>query len=395
MLFSGVVVAAGAVEIACQSAPNDGAPEGATGEIDLGASSSSDDSGDSEDTETCAEAHASAALVPVNLLFVMDSSGSMQCNPPPIDPACDLPKKIDESALSKWESTVRVLLGDGNSGSAGPGVLPVLIGKQGLSAGLLTFPSDDRCAVLPDGELTTPINPLTDAQLARLTDALSLEPAGETPLAGAAIRGLEALRSGLVAGSLAGKSHLVLMTDGVETCQPQALDDLEEYLTIARDSFGINTSVIGAPGSESARSLLSELAFLGGTAKSDDCSHGAAALDHGDCHVDLTQSDDFLKDLSATFEAIVSSAKVRCDFAVPKDAFVDPDKVNVRFEDGQGHETVFLRDDRDCDSEANGWQYTSDKKEKIVLCGHACNDVRASSEGRVRVEFGCQQTLIR
>ena len=80
---------------------------------------------------------------------------------------------------------------------------------------------------------------------------------------------------------------------------------------------------------------------------------------------------------------------------VPQDAFVDPGKVNVIFTSGDGQEETILMDDRDCETEADGWQYTSDAKEKIVLCGDACQRVRAEFEGHVHVVFRCRDTEVK
>ena len=52
----------------------------------------------------------------------------------------------------------------------------------------------------------------------------------------------------------------------------------------------IKTFVIGAPGSEPARGYLSELAYVGGTARSSTCTHDPAGTT-GDCHFDMTTGD--------------------------------------------------------------------------------------------------------
>lgn len=336
----------------------------------------------------CAQGEAPAELVPTNLLFVVDKSGSMNCNAPPVDEACLLPAKKNEQEPSKWESTQAALVGEN-------GVLRTLVDTPGVSAGLITFPTDSRCAILSRGELTTDIALLDSGQADALATALSTTPDGETPLAGAAIRGLDILRAQLVAGQLSGHGYLVLMTDGVETCQPDALEDLKVYVTQALEYFDVRTYVIGAPGSAESRSLLSELAQRGGTASDPDCEHGGEVPTTGDCHLDLTESTDFAGDLAAVFSGIANDTQASCDFDVPEDAFVDPGKVNVIFTSGDGQEETILMDDRDCETEADGWQYTSEAKEKIVLCGDACQRVRAEFEGHVRVVFRCRDTEVK
>jgi hypothetical protein len=322
----------------------------------------------------------------------------MNCNAPPHDNECLIPEKKVEEEPSKWESTWAALVGPDDTSTTDVderGLFRTLTDTQELSVGLITFPVDDRCAILERGELTTAIAALDGAQVEALGLGLAITPQGETPLAGAAIRGLDILRDGLVSGKLEGNSYLVLMTDGVETCQESALEDLKTYVSVALVGFNIHTFVIGAPGSEGSRSLLSELAFLGGTAPNTACDHGSEAATAGDCHLDLTESDDFSGDLAEVFSEIAASTQVRCDFDVPQDAFVAPDKVNIVFTPTEGSEVTFVRDDRDCETEADGWQYTSEAKEKVVLCGDACEQVRAPSGGRVRVFFGCRETILR
>lgn len=348
--------------------------------------------------EVCEQGEAAAELVPTNLLFVVDKSGSMNCNAPPLDEECLLPAKEYEEEPSKWEITRAALVGTDVAATADvneSGVLRTLVDTPGLSAGLITFPIDSRCAILPSGELNTAIALLDGGQANALAAALEIVPDGETPLAGAAIRGLDILRAQLVAGQLSGHSYLVLMTDGVETCQPDALEDLKIYVTQALEYFDVRTYVIGAPGSADSRALLSEIAQRGGTASASGCQHGGDVPSMGDCHIDLTESTDFAGDLLAVFSAIAQDTQASCDFDVPEDAFVDPGKVNVVFTSGDAQEETFLMDDRDCETEADGWQYTSEEKEKIVLCGTACQRVRSEPQGSVRVVFRCRDTEIK
>ena len=348
-------------------------------------------------SEICEQGEAPAELVPTNLLFVVDKSGSMNCNAPPLDEECLLPVKQDEQEPSKWESTQAALVGMDAADTADvdeSGVLRTLVDTPGVSAGLITFPTDSRCAILPRGALTTEIAPLDSAQADALATALTATPDGETPLAGAAIRGLDILREQLVSGQLSGHSYLVLMTDGVETCQPEALEDLKLYVSQALEYFDIKSYVIGAPGSAESRALLSDIAQRGGTASDPECEHGGEVPTTGDCHIDLTGSADFSGDLAAVFSGIADDTQASCDFDVPADAFVDPGKVNVLFT-SDGHEETILMDDRDCVREADGWQYTSEAKDKIVLCGNACQRVRAELEGSVRVVFRCRDTEVK
>lgn len=364
--------------------------------LDLGNDGSAGSDGNGNGTgglgggSTCAESEETADLVPANLLFVVDKSGSMNCNPPPIDDTCDNPVKVDEGELSKWEITQDALTGDS-------GALQVLAGQAGVSVGLINFPLDDNCEVVASGETTVPIAQLDDEQLTALQEGLNVVADGQTPLAGAAIRGLEALRLGIHAGDLSGDNYLVVMTDGVETCQVAALDDLLTFVEEAEKYYGIRTYAIGAPGSEGSRALLSQIAILGGTRKTDDCADTPTEASES-CHIDLTESTDFEADLGAEFQGITEATTQTCEYDVPQNALIDRNKVNVEYTPSGGQKDLVVQDppgpgDEQCEG-AEGWQYTADGTQ-IVLCGEICEEVLSDPGAKVRVVFGCQETVVR
>jgi hypothetical protein len=340
--------------------------------------------------EGCADSSGTADFLPANLLFVVDKSGSMKCNPPPYDSECLEPKKVDDSQLSKWEITQQALTGD-------DGALAILQGQEGTSVGLITFPLDDHCEVPGDGEVTVPIKSLGATHFTSLQTGLTVEPDGQTPLAGAAIRGLEAIRRGIHSGELSGNNYLVVMTDGAETCQEGALETLLTFVDEARQVYGIRTYAIGAPGSEDSRALLSEIAYRGGTSKNDACSRDPQDASEA-CHIDLTESLNFEADLGAEFQGI-TEATSRCEFEVPQDALIDLSTVNVQLTPGDGGDEVVIgRDTREegkaqCEG-AEGWQF-SDDETQIVLCGQICDDYLSDFGAQVRVVFGCKPTIIK
>jgi hypothetical protein len=337
----------------------------------------------------CAESSSSTEFLPANLLFVVDKSGSMKCNPPPFDTECIEPQKIDEEELSKWEITQQALTGP-------QGAFSILGEQEGTSVGLITFPLDDHCEVPGDGEVSVPIAPLTDLQFQSLESGLNIDPDGQTPLAGAAIRGLEAIRRGIHSGDLAGNNYLVIMTDGAETCQEAALETLLTFVGEAHDLYNIRTYAIGAPGSEGSRGLLSEIAYLGGTSRAEDCSRDPATARES-CHNDLTESANFEADLGEVFHGI-TEATSRCEFDVPQNALIDLDTVNVEFTPGVGEAFLVGHDPQDegraqCEG-AEGWQYTEDGTQ-IVLCGSVCAQYLTDFDANVRVVFGCNPTIVK
>jgi len=348
--------------------------------------STSDAGSDGEGGEqACATTRQEAKLAPANLLFVIDKSGSMNCNPPEGDEAlnarcANFPVKEDPSLPSKWEVTTEALAN----------ALDTLALQPNVRVGMNLFPRDSSCSVeaSPNVDVAT----LDAAQRESIGDVLSeTSPAGETPIAGATILSYAHLSEALREGELDGNIFVVLLTDGAETCKESELPKLlEEDVPNAR-LFNIRTFVIGAPGSENARSLLSQMAFVGGTASSADCNHSDAAPDEGDCHFDMTTSADFAADLDAALQEISRTKVLSCEFEVPENpdgGGVDLNKVNVTFQPGGGEVEEIPKDtSAECD-EAAGWQYSADRT-KIVLCGDVCDRVQDDAEGQVRIVLGC------
>jgi hypothetical protein len=333
----------------------------------------------------CAATSQAARLTPANLLFVIDKSGSMNCNPPEGDEAlnamcANFPRKEDPSRPSKWEVASGALAG----------ALDTLAGQSNIRVGLTLFPLADECGV--SAEPAVSIGKLDTSQRGDIADVLDgVAPSGETPIAGATILSYQHLSEAIRARDLAGNTFVVLLTDGAETCKQSELPKLLAMDVPNARLFNIRTFVIGAPGSEAARSLLSQIAWEGGTATAADCNHSDAEPDEGDCHFDMTTSEDFAADLNAALQKISRTKVLSCEFEVPTNpdgGGVDRNKVNVSFKPGDGDtETIKLDNTAAC-AEADGWQYSEDGS-KIVLCGPVCDRVQADPEGEVKISLGC------
>jgi Mg-chelatase subunit ChlD len=363
-----------------------GAASSSTGgtRLDLGGNNSGGRAGGSGLVE-CARATAQAELVPANLLFVIDTSGSMNCNPPDGDAelaarCARFPIQEDPARPSKWQvvkSALRRALG-------------ALEGAPQVNAGLMLFPREDACGV--SAEPSVEIEPLDASHLDALSEALDgVTPVGETPLAGATILSYAHLAERLRAGTLTGNSFVILLTDGAETCAPAVLDPLVEKDVPNARGFDIRTFVIGAPGSEAARSLLSAVAWEGGTPASESCAHDVEA-GAGDCHLDMTAADDFEAELDAALQAITHTSALSCEIAVPVGPAVDLNQVNVTFTPEGGDAEPLLNDSAPC-ADSNGWQYSEDSS-KIVLCGEACQRVQREP-GELAIVLGCATVKVR
>jgi hypothetical protein len=223
-------------------------------------------------------------------------------------------------------------------------------------------------------------------------------PAGGTPIVGGVVTAYHHLHEQAKA---AGNRYVVLITDGEESCGTKGNEadkaDLEAARNIllgtevkkARDA-NIRTFVIGAPGSEGARGFLSELAFLGGTARTANCLHGPEGGAAGDCHFDLSTQADFAQVLKDTLGKISGKA-LGCEFKAPSG---DTSKLNVQTSQNGGDPACLVQTSGACEGGAAGWQFAknaagADDPSRIVLCGQACEQVTADPTSAVDVILGC------
>jgi hypothetical protein len=335
----------------------------------------------------CATETARAELLPSNVLFVIDRSSSMACNPPPTTSSvtCEQTSKRDDARLpSKWE----IVRSSFRKALAG---LP-----DSARVGVSYFSNDDACGVY--SRPSVPIGELSDVQRSAIDVSLSnVQPSGATPLVGATILAYRHLHMAALAGELPGNAFVVLLTDGEqsEACSDPARCTGAEQCTeqliatevpkAAGPGVGIKTFVIGAPGSEPARRVLSRIAVVGGTAPAG-CS-----VDEGTCHFDMTRQPEFGAALSDALTKIAGRA-LSCQIPVPPSApsGVDRTRLNVVYSPGgAGAPQLIVKDDRaECDAGANGWQYT-DGGNRIRLCGPICSQVRSDAGARVDVVLGC------
>jgi hypothetical protein len=226
----------------------------------------------------------------VSALFVIDRSGSMKCNLPPTTSSttCEqTPERADPSLPSKWEIVTGVL------SKAFEQLVPTMPGLK-VQAGLSFFSVDDECGARSQPSI--PITDVTMSQVDLLRQSLSITPAGGTPIVGATILAYKHIYQ----PTFTGDGHVILLTDGADSCKAAydatvgpgdhiaGLIDVEAPKALR---VGIKTWVIGAPGSEAARHMLSSLALAGGTAKKD-CNPGTENdPTSGNCHYDMTSGD--------------------------------------------------------------------------------------------------------
>lgn len=325
---------------------------------------------DSED-DACATSSASAEPSPAVLQFIVDTSGSMRWdargrdNPAPGE--------------SKWEITRAALA------KAAP-QLPA-----STALGMSFYPNTEEDVPCFRADIALPIAPLGEpgsAQRQQIPQVMEgIRPLGGTPTHSAYRFGLQQL----AASTLPGNKFLILITDGVPTftveCRGNGYEEVESQPLVeeAKLAFeqGIQTFVIGSPGSEEARDALSRLASAGGTA-AENCSDAGPNY----CHFDMTTEDDLAAALSGALESIIGQV-LSCEYPVPsppRGESLDPNRVNVQFTSGAGEvETILKNPNGEC---TTGWQY-SESGDQIVLCGETCERVKQDTSGKVEVLFGC------
>jgi hypothetical protein len=326
-----------------------------------------------------------ASLRPSNLLFLIDRSASMRCNPPPTTDSatCEsAPSRARADEPSKWE-----LVRDGLEHALEQ--LP-----SSASAGITYFSNDDDCGVqsLPH----VPLDALDTDHIATLDTSLdAVEPHGGTPIVGALILAYKQLNPDQTPGLPYGDRFVVLITDGQEGCAPAETARLLDTELPKSRRARITTFVIGVPGSEVNRRFLSQLAFAGGAATRSDCDHESSDPAVGDCQFDMSRVPDLGAALSAALGAI-SGRALSCEFDVPRPkngGELDYERVNVVYSERvDGPEQLVAMDaTRACDGGADGWQYNADRS-RIVLCGATCERVRRAAS--IRIALGCKSVAV-
>jgi von Willebrand factor type A domain len=359
----------------------------------------------------CRASQYTAKELPASVLFLVDRSGSMNCNLPPAQTSeqCEMDAAPADATLpTKWEITIDALH---------KVFADLLAQKTSASIGLSFFSTDAACGV--DALPTVAVSPMSAAQVMSLDAALNkVQPNGATPIVGGLTLAYKHLHqdANMATGCTApcgahGNRYVVLITDGADSCGAPT-DPTDAAACTAAGSCiellldktapqaleaNIKTFVIGSPGSESARGFLSELAFVAGTSNAATCKHDVAG-NQGDCHFDMTTSPGTFADDLAMALSNISGAALACEFAVPDTGTpVTPNEVNVQYSaEGKAAPICLPKDaSKPCDGGANGWQFKKDASgnddlTRVVLCGSACDTLRKDPAGRVDVIRGCQ-----
>lgn len=343
------------------------------------------DASTSADAALCGSQQIPTFSDPPNLYFVVDRSGSMG------DP-------LPGSPFSKYENAriaISVMLrAVGHRVRYAAGIYPALLNGDGCAPGMQLFPLNDGDS--PQYAAMGENGPVLTELLTRLGNTPPSN--GGTPTA-ATLRELEPTILGLGGN----KTYVVLMTDGAPNCNLALRCGVDacipniEHLTASgiacNDSFnccspqvgagdcvdaddseaavadyekaGVDTFVVGMPGSEAYRSMLNRLATAGNTARPGNSEYYA-----------VSDTDE----LAVALRAIGAKVAISCDLPLSETP-ENPELVNVYFDD----QVVPKSDD-------NGWRYHGENT--IQLVGAACDTLSAGNVLNVQVLSGCP-TVVR
>lgn len=318
---------------------------------------------------SCVESKTTATLVLPALEFLVDTSLSMMQAAP-------------NTTLTKYEITRDALAQAFAELKDGTGVgLIFYPNVQGN-----TMPCIAKQEAVPMGVL--------DAMLRQaLVKALQAkQPLGSTPTHDALSYAYERL----AAAPIAGDKYVVLLTDGAPTYSLNcggdgtAIVDSSPLLAEAENAVlgaGIRTFVVGSPGSEDAREVLSRMAQAGRTAPAG-CSHAGPNY----CHFDMTTASDLALALTSTLDTIAASAE-SCRYALPLPPGAGPldrNRLNVVMTPSTGAQVVLPMSSAGgaC---TNGWRYSTNSASvtEIVLCESTCAAVKADPKASVEFVLGC------
>ena len=386
----------------CTNSPELGTP--GDGEGGSGAGSNIDVGGGGEggalsgDGKNCGGTAVEAAPAQVNVLLVVDRSGSMTGKPAGFTD-------------SKWNTL------KGAFSTALPEVAEL------ISLGLKLYPTGNsgdfnetgQCNVNPGVELSIAPGQDSATAISSELDKTSSSPAGMTPTAKALGDALTYFTSG-DGQALEGTNYVLLATDGgpncgsdascvfkgdpftegqteaasctlnidnncapLPSCPPgsvctaayQCLDDDASVSAIsALDAAGIKTIVVGMPGSEAYQATLDAMAVAGKLPASSTSPRYHKVTDSAG--------------LTATLRDITRTVIRSCEIQLPS---VPPDKSKVNvFLDGE----VIPKDD------TTGWKYDLTVEPPVVLLtGDVCAHVEQVGVESISVEFGCQTVILR
>ncbi|WP_437308305.1 vWA domain-containing protein [Sorangium sp. So ce388] len=326
------------------------APSSATGDAPIGEGGfGALGEGGFDEGASCAQTSAEATLLPLDMLLLLDRSGSM--------------------LGSKWSgvtSAISTFVNDSASAGMNVGLTYFPMGTNGQND--CDHTTYDELAVAI-GEL--PLNtPDISASIQRTA------PGGGTPMRPA----LQGVLANATAYKDANPSHkviVVLATDGDPSgCASNTVADTAEIAQRALNYNGVQTYVIAVEGS--TLSNLDQIAAAGGTTRAFDVTADVAAF--------------------STKMAEIRASALPCELLIPEPpegATLDKSRVAVKLAPGSSGALEIPKADDEADCGAGpGWYYDDEQlPTKIILCPASCAAVQREVHAELNVLFGCEPKL--
>ncbi len=363
--------------------------------------------GGEEGIEACEDQTEPAKLTPVNIVFMIDKSGSMGDQDVDGDGMFDGPNEW-QNTLYRWDPVKEALI----AFFTDPGA-------EGLEASLEFFPNGTQptgpdtgaCRIAEYQYPAAPMTPLDDETgrqmlISRLENTT---PSGGTPTLPALQGAIEYARQTMQENP-GSKSVVVLVTDG----EP-GIGRTEEGVTYKEKCF-----CYGEPGcpdqdeipyvAQAASAAKDEgiLTYVIGMGEADPANLDTIAYAGADqpAFIVSTGDPDQTRSMFASALASIRSVQAPCEIEIPappEGESFDKEKVNVEFATASGATNLAyagplaaaeggLAACPDVNS-ATPWYWTYDNEEdptKIILCDSACNATQGDETGRVNVKYGCK-----
>jgi hypothetical protein len=293
--------------------------------------------------ENCLESSQEAIVSPLDVMVLLDRSGSMS------------------GAL--WDGSVAAL----ESFFQNPGATEI-------SAGISYFPPPGNALECQPSSYDPPHVPVVDLATDAATlvsDMQSQTPAGDDTPTYAGLYGTLVYANDYQDQNPDHVVIVVLASDGDPTACNTDVGDISDLAATAHAYNGVRTFVIAIQGATVAN--LDQIAAAGGT---------MAALD---VTSDITQFQQALDDIRKEVLA--------CEYVIPdpEDQEFDPTKVNVEYTSGAGDtESIPQADDlADCGDDP-GWYYDNPQNPtKIIFCPATCDLIQSDDMAKVDFIFGC------
>ena len=298
-----------------------------------------------DDGSVCTATSAAAQQIQVDMVILIDRSGSM--------------------SGTKWTTVTAGLQSFIDEPSS-----------DGLGIGLTYFPGDNAsndCVWTDYATLKVPIAALPGNRSALDGSLSTTLPTGLTPTYGA-------LKGALFAATSYQDAHptdkviVIIATDGDPTsCSITNSAQIAALASQARNYNGVETYALGMAGATMAN--LDLIAVAGGT--------GAAY----DLTTDLSTFGDKM--------AEIRSKAATCEYVIPEPPpgqVLDPGQVNVAYLPGGASESILLPNvivASQCGNTAAWYYDDNENPTKIILCPAACETVQSDPLVSVEVLFGC------